>query len=140
MTAAPAKTVRLTTTATPRSTNTLAYCFGSPLREAAEPLRDAFLPQLRADSPLRERSSLEARASIAFKDRRHRAVRNFEKVLRRALEEALAAAGWEARDIELRLQLRGGAARMGTTIELEDPAGGQGPEPVVSGRAEEETL
>ena len=102
----------------PRNANTLAYVFGSALTEAAEPLRAAFLEQLLAGSPLRQESRLEARASVAYADHRHRNAANLEPVLRAALEGALEDAGWQARKVELRVRLRGGAARPGTTVEL----------------------
>jgi hypothetical protein len=102
----------------PRNANRLAYVFGSCLREAAEPLRVAFLEQLPAGSSLRHASRLEARARIAFVDRRRRGAHNLEPVLSCALEAALRDAGWGAHDVELQLQLRGGAARPGTTVEL----------------------
>ncbi len=107
--------------ALPRNANTLAYVFGSALAEAAAPLRAVFLEQLLevgGDSPLRDLSSLEARASVAYADRRHRNVDNIEPVLRAALQGALEDAGWRARKVELRVQLRGSAARPGTTVEL----------------------
>lgn len=103
----------------PRNANTLAYRFGSELREAAKPLRDAFLAQLPVDSPLREAPSLEAWASIAFGDRRHRAAHNLEPVLLAGLEAALEAAGWRVRTVDLTVQLRQAAKQPGTTVELE---------------------
>lgn len=102
----------------PRSANTLPYCFGAPLREAAAPLRAAFLERLPADSPLRDASSLEATARVAFADRRRRAAHNFEAVLLCALHGALEDAGWRERNVNLTVRLRSGAARPGTTIEL----------------------
>lgn len=103
----------------PASGNTDAYVFGSPLAEAASELRAAFFEQLPDDSPLRQESRLEARATISFTDRRHRVVGNFEAVVRCVLEAALEDAGRGARDVDLHVQIRGGAARLGSTaIEL----------------------
>jgi len=106
----------------PRNANRLAYTFGACLREAAEPLRAAFLEQLPTGSPLRHASRLEARALVSFTDRRRRGAHNLEPVLRCALEGALEDAGWEARDIDLDLQLRGGVSRPSTTIEIGEAA------------------
>lgn len=116
---APEATVKLSAPGLlPRNATRLACTFGACLREAAEPLRVAFLEQLPAGSSLRHVVRLEAWARIAFTDRRRRGAHNLEPVLRCALEAALRDAGWEAHDVELHLQLRGGAARLGTTVEL----------------------
>ncbi len=117
MTRPPDHPLRLAIDGTPPSLNAIPDV-GAPLRAAAEPIRAAFASQLPDDSPLRDVSSLQVSASIAFADRRHRAAHNFEPVLRCALEGALQDAGWGARDVELHLQLRGGAARPGTTIDV----------------------
>lgn len=109
----------LSAAAVPPSTNALPYCFGAPLREAAEPFRVAFAAQLPADSPLALEGALEAEARVAFADRRRRAPSNFEAVLACGLQRALEDAGWRARSVSLTVQLRGGASRPGTTIDVE---------------------
>lgn len=111
--------VKLRASVLPASVNTLAYAFGSPLREAAEPLREALRRQLATAPPLVDASLLEARVDLAFGDERYRNPRNYEPVAREAIVGALADVGTEAelRRVDVHL-VKDRKRRPSTTIAL----------------------
>ncbi len=111
--------VKLRAAVLPVNANTLPYQFGSPVREAAEPLREALRRQLDVDSPLLEAPVLEAIVELAFGDRRDRNPRNYEIVAREAIERALEDVGIKAelRRVDMRL-LKDRKRRRSTTVEL----------------------
>lgn len=92
------------------------------VREAGREFREALADALRGE---RLPASVAAVVTIAFGDRRAREPHNFERVLRRAIDDVLADQEQPPTLAAFDVRLRKGARRPSTTITLGESSGGQ---------------
>ena len=103
--------------ATPAGDNRVDLWSRRAVREAGREFRERLADSLQGEHLP---AHVAAVATIAFSDRRSREPRNFERVLRRAIDDVLAAQEQPSALVEFTVKLRKGVRRAGTTIALRE--------------------